>query len=201
MLKEAGEAVKAVLEFFGRPKLVAALFLASAAWMVPAIRQFLPVQRAAAEGAGLVTSIIFTVSGAYLVVNIATWLLQQIKAWKNSPERLLKKALRNATPLEKCVLEAVIHKGEYLLKLDAGSAIAVHLQQIGLIGRASGLPYTTYQLARGLADLCIKNPALLEVPAEQEKAALDELEGWRKQGCHKSFFFQLERPNERSWMS
>lgn len=64
MVKEAGETLKAVVDFFSKPKLVASVFLASAAWMIPTVRQFLPVHGTAAERAALVASIIFHLFGS-----------------------------------------------------------------------------------------------------------------------------------------
>lgn len=77
----------------------------------------------------------------------------------------------------------------------------MHLQQIGLITKANGLPYPTYQLAKGLSAMCIKDPALLRLPDDQEKAALSELDRWRQDRLHESFFLQLAGLSEHSWMS
>lgn len=76
----------------------------------------------------------------------------------------------------------------------------MQLQQIGLIERARGLPYTTYQLAAGLDDLCIKEPSLLRVSDQEEAAAISELERWKKGGLHDGLFFQLSGPHRDSWM-
>ena len=118
----------------------------------------------------------------------------------HSPDRLARRALRRATPLEKLVLEVPIHLGEHRIRLDVGSPIAVHLQEIGLIKRASGLPYTDYWLAAGLADLCIRRPSLLRVSPEEQSGALAELDRWRKSGTHQGLFHQMSGPNSQSWM-
>jgi hypothetical protein len=82
-------------------------------------------------------------------------------------------------------LEAVIQRGSHKVDLDVGSAIAIHLLQIGLITKAPDLLYTVYQLAGGLADLCTRQPTLLHVTDEEQKAALAEWERWSREGLHK----------------
>jgi hypothetical protein len=161
-MKELGEIIKAAIELLSNPKLVT-VFIASGFWLFPPTRHLFPVQGAIADRVALVASVSFSVSGVYLIVSAPVWLYGQFKQWKGSPQRLLKRAIARSTPLEKLILQAVIHKGDFLIDLDAGSPISMHLQEIKLIERATGtgFAYTTYRLATGLAQLCISEPALL----------------------------------------
>jgi|ERR1035441_1194616 hypothetical protein len=200
MLKEATEIVKAALEFFRSLKVVFTIFLCSALLLLPPSRNLFPIPKTFTDNVDLVASVALLLSGVYLVVTVLVSFYQRMEKWRCSEEHRSRKALAQASPLEKLVLEAVIHKGEYLIKLDFGSPIAVHLQEIGLIKKSVGLPYKTYQLATGLEELCLKTPALFRVPEPQQRAALDELELWKTQGRHRSFFNQLCEPSSTSWM-
>ncbi len=200
MLKEAAEIVRAALEFFRSLKVVFTIFLGSAIWLLPPVRALLPIPKNFADNTNFIASIALLLSGAYLVVSVCVSLYQRVQKWRRSEERTLSKALARASPLEKSVLEAVTHKGEYLIGLDVGSPIAMHLQEIGLIQRAEGLPYTTYQLAAGLAALCIKTPALIRISEQQQEAALAELEEWRTERLHRGFFNQLSAQSGHPWM-
>jgi len=200
MLKETGETITAVSDFLGKPKIVATLFLGSAAWLLPAVQRQLPVHGALSEYANLTASVLCIVTLAWLVVSALARIYEKAKQWIRSPQRVLRKALAGAKPVEKIVLEAVIQIGEHTVGLDAGSSLAMHLQQIGLIHRATGHPSTVYQITEGLADLCIKNPSLLQVSAEQEAAAVAELEQLQKTGQHWRLFQQLSGPDRFSWM-
>jgi hypothetical protein len=111
----------------------------------------------------------------------------------------LRKALVQATPVEKEVLKTLISLGKWEVCLDPGSGIAMHLQQLGLITRALGRPgLTTYQTAPGLSDLCIQRPDLLQQPQDVEEVA--EIENWPKAGIQTGFFRQLQSPSRHSWM-
>jgi hypothetical protein len=164
--------------FFAHSKLAVAIFLVSAAWSLMGTK---------GEYASLAASLFLTLSGAYLVAGGYLWLYRRVNEWKHSPKRLLKTALGQATPLEKSVLKAVIQRGSHKVDLDVGSPIAIHLLQIGLITKAPNLLYTMYQLAGGLADLCTRQPTLLRVTDEEQKATLAEWERWRTEGVHKRF--------------
>ncbi len=80
----------------------------------------------------------------------------------------------------------------------------MHLQEIQLIKSTAGLPYKTYELALGLANLCIRNPGLLRVEEHKQKPVLEELERWRTEGLHRGLFSQLANPSHsdrgRSWV-
>jgi hypothetical protein len=192
MLKEAAEIVRVVLEFFRSLKLVFTIFLCSAIWLLPPVRNLFPVSKAFTDNANFIASIILLLSGAYLMVSVFLLLYHRVQKWRRSEERRLRKALEHASPLEKSVLEAVICKGQYLIGLDVGSPIAMHLQELGLIIRVMGpTPCTMYQLAIGLADFCIRTPSLLHVQEQQTETALVTLEQWRNEGLHNGFFNQL----------
>jgi hypothetical protein len=45
MVKEAGEAIEAAVDFFGKPKLVLTVFIGSAAWVILPIRRLFPGRR------------------------------------------------------------------------------------------------------------------------------------------------------------
>jgi hypothetical protein len=192
MLKEAGEIVKVALEFLRSLTLVVTIFLCSAIWLLPPVRKLFPVSKTFTDDANFIASIMLLLSGAYLMVSVFSLLYERVQKWRRSEERRLRKALAQASPLEKSVLEAVIHKGEYLIGLDVGSPIAMHLQELGVITRVMGpTPCPMYQLAAGLADFCIKTPSLLHVPKQQTETALATLEQWRSEGLHNGFFSQL----------
>jgi hypothetical protein len=74
------------------------------------------------EDAGIVASIALTLSGAYLVVNVRFGSIDEQRSGK-AHRNGYKEGSKNATPIEKCVLEAVIHKGEYLIRLDVGARL------------------------------------------------------------------------------
>jgi hypothetical protein len=201
MLREATEIVRAVLEFLRDLKVVCAIFLGSLIWLLPPVRNLLLVPKAFAESANFAVSIVLVLTFAYLLVSAIVGLYQRVQKWKRSPERFLRWTLARASPIEKLVLDVAIRKGEYLVRLDVGSPIAMHLQELGLIKRATGLPYTTYQLATGLSNLCIREPSLLGISEQQQEAAVAEMEQWEKEGLHKSFFNQLAGPSNTSWMA
>jgi hypothetical protein len=192
-VKEVAEIIKAVIEVLKSPKLSLTVFIASAAWLLRPTRQFFPIHGAVADSAALIASVSFTLSGVYLVITASVWLYERAKERRNSPQRLLRQAIARSTPLEKGVLEAIIGKGSFLIDLDAGSPIAMHLQEIKLIKRATGLPYTTYQLATGLADLCISEPALFRATEHEQETVIAELERWQRDGLHGRFFRQLRQ--------
>lgn len=200
MLKDVVEILKTLLEFLRSLKVVFTVFLSSALWLLPPIRNLFPVPKALVDNVNVAASIGLLLSFAYLLASAFVPLYQRWQEWRQSEGRKLRKSLTQASPIEKHMLQAVIQKGEYLIELDAGSPIAMRLQEIGLIARAHGLPYTTYQLANGLADLCIRAPSLLHLPKQQEDAALSELEQWKKNGSHKSFLRQLSGPHN-DWMA
>src|SRR5207248_10745148 len=139
--------------------------------------------------------------GVYLAITGFVALYQRVYKWRVSDVRRLRIALAKVSPLGKHVLQAVIHQGEYLIALDVGSPIAMHLQEIGLIKKAGGLPYKTYELAIGLANLCIKQPFLLRASKEQQQVIRIQLEQWRHEGSHKGFFNQLSGRSSESWMA
>src|SRR5437016_12890738 len=66
MIKEIGDGLKGLAEFLASPKRAAVLFISSAAWVFQTKRVVLPFHGMMAEYAGLVASICFTFSGAYL---------------------------------------------------------------------------------------------------------------------------------------
>lgn len=200
MLKDAAEIVKAFLEFFRSLKVVFTVFLCSAIWQFPLVRNLVPVPKASADYANLAARIALLVSSVYLLVGLFVRLYQWVQKWRHSNDRRLRKAVGRASPLEKLVLEAVIHKSQFLIKLDVASPIAMHLQEIGLIQRAKGLSYTTYELSPGLESLCIKESSLLRVPEQKLQAALDQLEQWRNEGLHEGYFLQISEPSDGSWM-
>jgi hypothetical protein len=190
-VKEFTEAVKAIIEFLGSPKRLAVVFLASGIWLFPPARRVISIHGGIGDYADLTATVCFMLSGAGLVIEVLYRSSQFIVRRSRAPERSLKKAIRRATPLEKLLLEAVIHMGRWELALDPGSPEAMHLQEIGLISKVAGVPYTTYQLSKGLADLCIRNPALLKVPETEEAKALSEIEELRRSGLHKRFFASI----------
>jgi hypothetical protein len=200
-VKEFSEAVKAIIEFLGSPKRLAVVFLACAIWLFPPARRVFPVHGGIGDYADLTATVCFMLSGAGLLVEGLFRFSQVAVRCSRAPERGLKKAIRRATPLEKLLLEAVIHMGRWELGLDPGSPEAMHLQEIGLIAKATGLPHTTYQLSKGLADLCIKTPALLKVSGAEESKALSDIEELRRSGLHKRFFANIAGPSSTSWMA
>lgn len=140
MVKNAAEIVKAILDFFRSPRIVATVFLCSGMWLVPQIRRLLPVQGDVVNVANLVASVCFTLSATALIVTGIVWVFSALTAKEN---RKLRKALAQATPVEKEVLKTLISLGKWEVCLDPGSGIAMHLQQVGLITRALGRPGTT----------------------------------------------------------
>ena len=200
MLKEASEIVKALLEFFRSVKVVFTVFLCSAIWLLPPVRKLLPVPKPFIDNANFIAIIALLLSGVYLMVSVFVSLYQRVEKWMRSEERSLRKGLAQTSPLEKIVLEAVIHKGEYLIALDVGSPIAMHLQGVGLIEGSRRLGYTTYELATGLADLCIRKPSLLRTSERQQEAAVADLKQWRDEGLQEGFLNQLSEPSVNPWM-
>jgi hypothetical protein len=201
MVKEAAEIVGAILDFFRSPRIVATVFLCSGMWLVPPIRRMLPVQGDIANVVNLVVSVCFTLSAAGLVVTGIVWIHSALTAEERVQARKLQKALRQTTPVEKEVLKTLISLGKWEVCRDAGSVIAMHLQQIGLIAKSFGRPgVTTYQMAQGLSDICIEHPKLLQQPEDVESGAIAEIEEWGKAGAHRGFFRQLQPPSSTSWM-
>ena len=201
MVKDAAEITKAILDFFRSPRIVATIFLCSGMWLVPPIRRMLPVQGDTGNVVNLVVSVCFTLSAAGLVVTGIVWIHSVLTAKERVQARKLRKAVRQATPLEKEVLKTLISLGKWEVCLDAGSVIAMHLQQIGLITKSFGRPgITTYQMAQGLSDICIERPELLQQPEDIENGAVAEIEKWEKTGAHRGFFRQLQPPSSTSWM-
>ena len=201
MMKEIGDSLKALAEFLDSPKKAAAIFLCSAAWVTPSIRQVLPIHGVVEDYAGLIASVRLTLSGAYLAVFAVGWVHQRFDKRIHSPGRLARRALGRATPIEKFVLGIPIRLGEHRIRLDVGSPIAMHLQEVGLIKRATGLPHTEYWLATGLADLCIRRPSLLRLSPEEESGVRAQFDRWRRDGTHQRLFDQLAGPSEGSWMA
>ena len=178
-----------------------AVFLCSTVWVLPWTRQFLPVHGVVTEYAGIVASICMTLSGAHMFVITVAAIHQRTSKWMRSQPRLARRALRRATPLEKLVLGIPVRLGEHRIRLDVGSPIAMHLQEIGLIRRATGLPRTEYWLAQGLADIGIKQPSLLRLSPKEESEARAEFEQWKRTGVHRGLFDQMAGPSEYSWMA
>jgi hypothetical protein len=85
--------------------------------------------------------------------------------------------------------------------IDVGSDLAMHMQQIGVIRRATGLPYTQYWLAKELTEICLADPSLLHLDPKEEEAVILELEQWHKKGEHSGVFHQLKGPGRNSWMA
>src|SRR5258708_8666169 len=108
MLKEAAEIVSVVLEFFRSLKLVFTIFLCSAIWLLPPVRNLFPVSKAFTDNANFIASVILLLSGTYLMVSVFLLLYHRVQKWRRSGERRLRKALAQASPLEKTVLEAVV---------------------------------------------------------------------------------------------
>jgi hypothetical protein len=189
-----------VVDFLRSPKIVATVFLCSGVWLVPSIRRAFPIHGNVSDIVSLVASIAFTLSGASLVISSFIWCFHVAKDKKHLQKWALKRAVKQATPVEKKVLEMAIQKGLWKVALDVGSPIAMHLQEIGLIEQATGLPYTTYQMARGLKDLCIKKPMLLRLSKETEATAQSEIKQWQKEKVHQIFFIDLAGPTSTSWM-
>lgn len=78
----------------------------------------------------------------------------------------------------------------------------MHLQQIGLIERARGLPTTQYAMVRGLMDLCLKEQLLLSLSEGEGKAVQAEIEEWHRMGRHQRFIYQISEPvNRNGWMN
>ncbi len=70
----------------------------------------------------------------------------------------------------------------------------MHLLEIGLITKATGVPYTVYELAEGVANLCTRKPALLRLTEEEQTAVFAELKRWGKEGLHKRLLSRLSVP-------
>jgi hypothetical protein len=58
MLKETAEIVKVVLEFFRSLKLVFTVFLFSAIWLLPPVRNLLPVSKAYTDNANFIAGVV-----------------------------------------------------------------------------------------------------------------------------------------------
>lgn len=199
MLKETGEIVKAIFDFLRSPRLMATVLISSGIWLIPGIS--FPVHGNVKDTVELIASVLFTLSAASLLISTLLEVYMLINRELASPARRYRKALHRATANEKIVLCAVVHKGYWEVRLDVGSEIAMHLQEIGLIEKAFGFPHTTYQLAPGLAELCIKKPALLRVTEDEEEVALSEMLEWKESGLHQGFFYQLAGQGRDAWMS
>lgn len=101
MVKDTAEIVKAILDFFRSPRIVATVFLCSGMWLVPQIRSFLPVKGDVANVADLVASAAFTLSAAGLIVAGIIWVFSVLTAKKRVQNRNLRKALARQRPLRK----------------------------------------------------------------------------------------------------
>ncbi len=96
-------------KFFAWPKLALTIFLGSVVFSL---------RGTAGEYASAAGSLLLTLSGAYLPL----WLYRQIRDWKRSPKRLLSAAIEKATPVEKRILEVVIHRGKRTVELPIQEA-------------------------------------------------------------------------------
>jgi hypothetical protein len=201
MLKEASETAKALLEFFRSGwRVVLTIFICSAIWLWLHHRNLVRVPIDLADKADRGAFVALLLSGAYLVLIGLEWLYLRFEKWRRSEEHRLRKGLAQASPLEKLVLEDIIRRSEHYVALDVGSPTAMHLQQLGLIESTGRLRYTTYELAPGLADLCIRKPSLLHTSERQRKAAEVELKQWCDEGLHQGLLNHLREPPGNPWM-
>ena len=206
MLKDIADLLKAALDFIRNIKAVCTVLISSALWVILSARTLLPVPKTFADSSTPIAWVLLVLSGVYLVVHLLESLYKTFQLWRQSDERKFRTALAKASPLEKTVLEAIVSLGGWLIELDVGSPIALHLQELGLIRKSHGRGYMTYELTPGLDVLCLKTPSLLRVSEAEQTTAMAEMEKWGKNGQHRRFFKQLGeltnggRGNPNSWM-
>lgn len=188
--------LKALLEFLRNPspKVVASAFLSSALWLILAIPRWrlLPLPISFIERGNVVAVPILLFSGFYLLLAGCDHLRKRVRGWSTSDLRKFSHALKQATPLERVILEKAVQAGENFVALDAGSPVAMHLQQIGLIEQVSGLAYTTYWMVPGLRALCIKNPSFLAIADSERISATRQLDALQYSGQHPAYFARIQ---------